>query len=168
MHTDVAPPPPAVAPPDLSQLLLRLGGLTAAHIGTVAATYDLPVPVVMALDRIDPDHPEPMHQLAAALACDPSYVTWIADQLEAHGFGVREPAVLDRRVKVLRLTPAGVTMRDTLRAAFAQPPLALASLSAAERDLLTTLLQRVLSGPGAASPDLCAVFSVRRHHAERG
>ena len=50
--------------------------------------------------------PRPMSDLADHLQCDRSNITGIADRLEPRG-AIERVAGADRRVKLLRLTPAG-------------------------------------------------------------
>lgn len=145
----------------LGALLMRLGSRSFAFFGAVATELGLPPPVAMALQRIDPARPGPMHELAGAMGCDPSYVTWLADQLEARGFGERQSASHDRRVKVLALTPAGVAVREQLLGRLAQVPFPLEQLSRGEAASLSELLARLLDVRPAAGADLCPPFASR-------
>src|SRR6185312_10380617 len=45
------------------------------------------------------DAPMTMKELGQRMACDPSFVTSIADALEKHGLARREPSLRDRRSK---------------------------------------------------------------------
>ncbi|QGN34620.1 MarR family winged helix-turn-helix transcriptional regulator [Microlunatus sp. Gsoil 973] len=56
----------------------------------------------------------PMKQLAEVLACDRSNATLVAAKLEAAGLAERVTDPTDRRVRVLRLTPAGTAKRREL------------------------------------------------------
>src|SRR5687767_9367125 len=154
-------------PPRLTSLnhlgaqLMQLGSRSFAYFGAVATALGLPPPVAMALHRIEPERPGPMHELAGAMGCDPSYVTWLADQLEARGFAERLPAAHDRRVKVLALSPAGVAVREQLLARLAEPPLALELLSTAEAVALVDMLSRLLGDVRGAGPDHGASHATR-------
>jgi DNA-binding MarR family transcriptional regulator len=53
------------------------------------------------------DAPMTMKELGQRMACDPSFVTSIADALEKHGLARREPSLKDRRSKNIVLTPEG-------------------------------------------------------------
>ena len=53
-----------------------------------------------------------MKELGQRVHCDPSFVTQIADALDSRGLGTREPDPRDRRIKHLRLTPAGLALRE--------------------------------------------------------
>lgn len=156
-------PPRTPESDQLTHLLMHLGSRAFGYFGAVAAELGLAAPVAMALQRIDPARPGPMNELAGAMGCDPSYVTWIADQLEANGFAERRLATHDRRVKVLALTPEGIATREQLLDRLAGAPFALDHLTSTETRTLTELLMRVLGGE-SRDVDHCAVFSVRHHH----
>ena len=87
--------------------------------------------------------PTPMRGLAELLSCDPSNVTGIADRLAAAGLVERVEGE-DRRVKFLRLTPAGVRRRDQVAEHVAWGATA-SKLDQAERAALTTLLDKLLA-----------------------
>ena len=87
--------------------------------------------------------PAPMHEVADQLACDPSYITNLADQLEAHGLAERA-AGTDRRVKLLQLTPEGLQMRERLSAALEAGATVTRALTAAQRADLGELLEQML------------------------
>ena len=84
-----------------------------------------------------------MKELADALACDPSYVTSLADQLENRGLLMRVPGT-DRRVKLLQLTPQGLALRRDVAAAVQKEVGFALRLSSAERATLHHLLTRLL------------------------
>jgi DNA-binding MarR family transcriptional regulator len=134
---------------------LDLGSRAFAHFGAVATELGLPPPVAMAVRRIEPARPGPMNELAEAMGCDPSFVTWIADQLEERGLAERQLSSHDRRVKVLALTPAGLALRDELRQRLARVPFALDRLSVDEASTLSELLARILSDADAPTGPEC-------------
>ncbi|MCU1482926.1 MAG: hypothetical protein JWQ19_3712 [Subtercola sp.] len=84
-----------------------------------------------------------MSELAAALVCDPSYVTLLARQLEASGLAERQPDAQDGRRRILRLTDSGtrtvILMTEAVRRA--SP---LAALPGADIEKLTTRFQTLL------------------------
>ena len=90
------------------------------------------------------EEPAPMHEIAGHLACDPSYVTNIADQLETQHLAERA-AGEDRRVKMLRLTPAGLEMRQRLQEALAAGSSMRGSLNPRQRADLEKLLEQMLA-----------------------
>jgi DNA-binding MarR family transcriptional regulator len=78
------------------------------------------------------------------MACDPSFVTSIADALEKHGLARREPSLTDRRSKNIVLTPAGEAVRERLfREILARAPWCTA-LDTGERRCLLGLMRKML------------------------
>ena len=66
-------------------------------------------PMLKALLELTPDEGVPMRDLTERWGCDASFVTVTCDGLEARGLVERRVAEHDRRIKVVELTPAGVT-----------------------------------------------------------
>jgi DNA-binding MarR family transcriptional regulator len=97
-----------------------------------------------ALLAVDPSQPQSMRELAAALNCDPSYITAMIDDLERAGLATRKPSEADRRVKTVVLTPRGTAALRTARDGLLAPPPQLAQLSRAEQQQLARLLQQGL------------------------
>jgi DNA-binding MarR family transcriptional regulator len=87
--------------------------------------------------------PTPMRSVAAALRCDPSYVTGVADDLETAGLAERVVGQ-DRRVKLLALTPRGQAVRAELHAAIGAESTVMRALDDTERATLSRLLTRLL------------------------
>ncbi|MFL5343833.1 MAG: MarR family winged helix-turn-helix transcriptional regulator [Hyalangium sp.] len=106
--------------------------------------------------------PQPMNGLASYLACDASNVTGLVDRLEGRGLVERRSAENDRRVKLLCLTEAGSQVRERLMERLAEPPPAIAALSAADLRALRDVMRRAVEklneqreaagGATAASP----------------
>src|SRR6266542_4968938 len=93
----------------LSQMFIDITDKAKADFAEIVATLGLPVHLARAVLMLTT--PAPMRDLAERLACDRSYITNLADQLEERGLVTRIPGE-DRRVKLLQLTPAGVALRD--------------------------------------------------------
>jgi DNA-binding MarR family transcriptional regulator len=102
-----------------------------------------------ALLAIDPTRPQSMRDLAAALNCDPSYITAMIDDLDRAGLANRQPSATDRRVKTVVLTRRGTEALRTARDGLLAPPSQLAQLTRAEQQKLAQLLQQ---GLNLASP----------------
>ena len=85
-----------------------------------------------------------MSRLAETLSCDASNVTGLIDRLESRGLVRRQPSPADRRVKVLQLTPAGVTTPGTAAERMAGRSLPLSRLSPAERRTLVKILEALV------------------------
>jgi DNA-binding MarR family transcriptional regulator len=108
-----------------------------------AAVADCGLSLTLARAVLILGEPAPMHEVAGQLACDPSYITNIADQLEAQALAERATGT-DRRVKLLQLTPAGVEVRERLSAALEAGATVTRALNAAQRADLADLLEQML------------------------
>src|SRR5689334_10707023 len=106
----------------------------------VIKEYDLILPHWIALQALD--EPKPMGELAKALSCDNSNVTWITDRLEERGLVTRTPAPHDRRVRLLVLTRKGRALRQDINARLAEPPPPIAGLSRDDQTALRDVLRR--------------------------
>ena len=94
------------------------------------------------------DAPMTMKELGQRMACDPSFVTSIADALEKHGLARREPSLRDRRSKNIVLTPEGEAVRERLyREILSQAPWCTA-LDTGERRCLLGLMRKMLRSRG--------------------
>ncbi len=88
-------------------------------------------------------------RLAAALRMERSNIVVVIDELESRGLIARSRSTQDRRVYVLRATPAGRRLRDAALAGLvAHEERMTAGLSAAERRQLVELLQRIEAQEG--------------------
>jgi len=85
-----------------------------------------------------------MRTLARKLGCDASNVTGIVDRLEERGLLVRAVSAVDRRVKMLVLTDAGMRLRQRIMADLAEAPEPIARLSAEDQRALRDILSRAL------------------------
>jgi DNA-binding MarR family transcriptional regulator len=122
----------------------------------LAEQFDVPMFCVKALRRLDDSMS--MKELGRRMACDPSFVTMIADALEDRGLARREPSAADRRIKNLVLTPEGIERKSAVdRALLGQMPWAQA-LDVSERETLLALIRKMLSAlavtpvPSTAAP----------------
>ncbi|VTR76003.1 MarR family winged helix-turn-helix transcriptional regulator [Cellulomonas hominis] len=89
--------------------------------------------------------PMTQKQLAGALCCEPSNVTFVVDKLETRGLVERRPHPTDRRSKVLHLTDEGRAVRTAMIDRF-EARTSLGAMSDAEREQLEVLLRRASSG----------------------
>lgn len=89
----------------------------------------------------------PMSALARTLACDASNVSQIVARLEARGLVERTPDAADRRVKLVRITPAGRRVYRRVRAAFREDCQTLQRLDEHERHELQRLLEKMMRAP---------------------
>jgi DNA-binding MarR family transcriptional regulator len=113
----------------------------------LAEQLNVPMFCVKALKRLDDSMS--MKELGRRMACDPSFVTMIADALEQRGLARREPSSADRRIKNLVLTPQGIECKRTVDRAFlGQMPWAVLDVS--EQEALLALTRKMLSALAAA------------------
>jgi MarR family transcriptional regulator, organic hydroperoxide resistance regulator len=88
--------------------VLKTLGLTPGHLKVLAA--------------LQPDEALPMGTIAEMLPCDPSMATWLIDRLEDRKLVERRMLSTDRRVKVVRLTRRGVSVKTKVLAHLFEPP----------------------------------------------
>jgi len=96
------------------------------------------------LHLIEPDRPLPMRKLAETMACDASNVTGLVDRLEERGLVQRRPSEEDRRVKELRLTPAGERLRASLLRRMASDAHPLSRLTGRQQRELVVILEALI------------------------
>ena len=126
----------------LAQATYELHAALERHLQDTLIDLDLTVPLSDVLWQLDPALGAPSRrELAERLCCDPSNVTFLVDRLEQRRLVSRERAGTDRRVKVLRLTHAGVEARERLIGTLAESPL-FSGLTAAQQRQLAALLER--------------------------
>jgi DNA-binding MarR family transcriptional regulator len=87
-----------------------------AKVDQLAQSFGVPTFCVKALEALG--SPMAMRDLGRMMHCDPSFVTAIADLLEKRGLARREPSTVDRRIKNLVLTSAGMRLRDEVHREF--------------------------------------------------
>src|SRR6266571_8964655 len=110
------------------QLLVKFFFAQREHLSSSGAAFDLSPIQCHVLHLIEPVRPLPMSRLADTLSCDASNVTGLVDRLESRGLVQRQPSTLDRRVKVLQLTPTGSRIRAQLLRRMAERSLPLSRL----------------------------------------
>ncbi len=126
------------------QLLVKFFFSQRADLPTLASAFELSTAQCHVLHLMEPGQPMPMGKLAGAMACDASNVTGLVDRLESRGLVCRHADASDRRVKVLKLTPAGVRLRSTVIERMTKPPARLDRLSAEEQHALVKILKHLL------------------------
>ena len=84
--------------------------------------------------------------IAEAVGVDAPYATLIVDTLEEQRLVERRPDPVDRRRKLVSLTPEGKEAVARVIRIQRQPPPGFANLTAAELDTLEELMRRVTSG----------------------
>ena len=128
------------------QLLVKFFFAQREHLPSGPGSTDLGLSPAQChvLHLIEPGRPLPMRRLAETLSCDASNVTGLVDRLEERGLVARRPSPEDRRVKELRLTPAGERLRAGLLQRMASPAHPLSRLSARQQRDLLRLLQHLV------------------------
>jgi MarR family transcriptional regulator, organic hydroperoxide resistance regulator len=129
---------------EAQRLFFEIGMAQRARVGAGLGELGLTFAQAHALRLLDPDRPLPMSALAERLFCDASNVTGIADRLEARGLVERHAGEGDRRVKTLVLTAAGAALRERVHELMAEPPEAIAALSADDQRALRDILRRAV------------------------
>jgi DNA-binding MarR family transcriptional regulator len=112
----------------------------------LAADFGLTVSDTKALIMLEA--PMTMKDLGLRMACDPSFVTSVADALEKQGLARREPSQRDRRSKNLVLTPEGAQLRTRLCAELSARAPWCTSLDTSERRCLLELMRKMLRSRG--------------------
>jgi Transcriptional regulators len=97
--------------------------------------------------------PVTQRDLAEFLSLDPSQIVALVDELESDGLVRREVDPTDRRSRVVRATDRGQERFAEAREAIGEAQEeALAALDVEERDVLLTLLRKLVFGDRAVEP----------------
>jgi DNA-binding MarR family transcriptional regulator len=145
------PPHPSPEPIDLSELpghhIRRLQQIAVAVFLQEAADSGITPVQYAALQSVANQPDLDQRSLAAAAGLDTSTLASVIDRLEARGLIERHSSETDRRVRLLRLTPAGKDTLDALVPAMrrAQSKI-LAPLQPAEQREFMRLLKALVSG----------------------
>jgi DNA-binding MarR family transcriptional regulator len=131
----------------LSHVVIAVAEETKEAFANAVFPLGLSAPAARALLGII--SPTPMRVLAELLACDPSYLTGVADQLETAGLVVRT-AGGDRRVKLLELTASGTEMRARIAEAVNATERFSSRLTPRERTQLAGFLEKLLDSNTAS------------------
>jgi DNA-binding MarR family transcriptional regulator len=109
------------------------------------APFDLTSQQYQGLQALADAPDSTMRAFAENMFCDASNATGIVDRLEKRGLAERYVSAADRRVKGVRLTPAGLRLyRRVEELLFAEAPPAIAKLSAADQRTLREIVERAL------------------------
>ena len=102
--------------------LMDLFARTLDHQGTCLENLELTYAQAKLLWRLEPGDTPSLKELARRCGVDPSNLSGIVDQVAERGLVITRPASHDRRVRVIRLTGAGMRVRRKLIACLAQHP----------------------------------------------
>jgi DNA-binding MarR family transcriptional regulator len=100
---------------------------------------------VRALGDLDVKKGRPMRSLAEAWGTDASNATWVIDRLEQHGYAERREFPIDRRVKLVALTPKGAKAKSDVLKAMYEPPAPILTMDQEDLQALTALLRKLLA-----------------------
>jgi DNA-binding MarR family transcriptional regulator len=115
-------------------------------IGERMLSFDLTLQQGHALHILSELEETTMSAFAASMFCDASNATGLIDRLVARDLVERRPAPADRRAKVVRLTAAGRRLERKIDEMLtAEPPPAIAALSAADQRTLREILERAVA-----------------------
>jgi DNA-binding MarR family transcriptional regulator len=129
------------------QLIVKFFFAQREHLPPGGEALDLSAVQCHVLHLLEPEEPLPMGRLAATLGCDASNVTGLVDRLETRGLVERRPSAGDRRVKVVRLTPAGSRLRAQLLRRMTGGSCALSRLSPSDQRALVRILETLVDAP---------------------
>ncbi len=127
----------------IRELVFALARDLATEVRTAVA--DLGLTTTQANVIRDLATPMTQKDLASALACKPSNVTFVVDKLESRGLVERRPHPTDRRSKILHLTEPGRALRAEMIDRF-ESRSALGALTDGQRDHLEQLLRVAAAG----------------------
>lgn len=127
---------------ELAGLMRRLGEDMRRRIQRVLADHDLTPLLYGALRELV--EPMPMSAVAERLCLDASYLTGLADRLEAMGLVERRPQSTDRRVKQLVVTERGAEVRRAIEDSIAQGPGLFPELDDADVVELVRIVHKIL------------------------
>jgi DNA-binding MarR family transcriptional regulator len=136
---------PASRQQEAWRLMLELFFSHRGQLLAIAQEFGLAPQQAFALQRLQPDEPLKLSDLATALHCDNSSVTGIADRLEKAGLAERQAHPTDRRVKTLALTERGKLIRQLYKDRIGTAPEAMQNLSDADAAILVEILSRATS-----------------------
>lgn len=130
---------------------IQLHGEGRDRLAQACSRFDLAPSSVKALLKLSPSKPTAMRELAAAFACDASFITSVVDALEQRELAVRGPHPTDRRIRTVVLTERGREMSQSVFELLSQPPSAAAVLTPDEQRQLAELLERVAAADPSVS-----------------
>jgi DNA-binding MarR family transcriptional regulator len=130
---------------NLNWLLIRASMIAKQRLMKLSEAYDLSVMQALTLCLLEPGDTVPMSTVSDLLTCDPSNVTGIVERLSVGAYIERRESSSDRRVKTIRLTEAGMALRNKLLLGIIEHDTStLTTLTQAEIKTLKKLLLKTL------------------------
>jgi DNA-binding MarR family transcriptional regulator len=102
--------------PDLAAMVVRLGRSLVAAERPVLAAHDVSMWGYIVLSALADEPMRTQTALARAIGADKTRIIATLDELQERSLIEREPDPGDRRVRLLRLTPAGRSLYAAVRA----------------------------------------------------
>jgi DNA-binding MarR family transcriptional regulator len=128
---------------------IAFDGEHVERMAALGARTKLSPGVIKTLMRLAAADGVSMGEMARGMGCDPSYITALVDDLAERGLATREPNPVDRRVKIIVLTPEGRELATEIHSVLSVPPAAFAALSRLELRQLRDLLDKVVAADPA-------------------
>lgn len=127
----------------------------------LSAEYGLTSMQALTLILSGTSEPRPMNSFCKLYDCDASNVTGIIDGLEQKGLVSRQPHPEDRRIKVIRLEPAGEKLRSEIASRLSRQSDSLFNgLSTREVEQLARLIQKIAT---ATTPKPYPIHHLAHH-----
>jgi DNA-binding MarR family transcriptional regulator len=118
--------------------------LKAKHqLMTTGVEFGLTGVQTITLVLVKPDMPSPMNTLCSFFSCDASNMTGIIDGLEQKGLVSRQSSDKDRRIKVVKILPAGNEVRDQIMGRLTGSECVFNQLTQAETEQLVALIRKM-------------------------
>jgi DNA-binding MarR family transcriptional regulator len=132
-----------------SFLLAQVGAHAARQFAERLSPLKLTPPHAGILRRLALSSGISQRELATQLGMHASRLVGVVDEMESLGLVVREANTDDRRTYSLQITPKGrETMKEVGRVSYQHNEALQAALSPEEREVLTSLLQRIADQQG--------------------
>ena len=128
---------------EIHKLLVALTVRIKAHEDVCLARLGLTRMEAKVLYRLEPGEAVPVRTIAERGGVDPSNLSGAVESLEARRLVERPEASHDRRVRAVRLTPDGVSLRERLSACLHDGHPAVAGLVPEQQVALRDLLRRL-------------------------
>lgn len=125
-------------------LIRRAHQISTAIFAEECAAFDLTAIQYAALSAIHTHADLDATRLSGVIAFDRTTIGGVLDRLENKGWIKREPSLTDRRIKLLRSTPAGAKLLDNVEGAVARVQKRLLEpLLEEDRETFLSLLERI-------------------------
>ncbi|WP_433720846.1 MarR family winged helix-turn-helix transcriptional regulator [Actinoplanes sp. CA-051413] len=130
--------------PDLGAMVVRLGRALIAAERPVLAAHDVSMWGYVVLSALADEPMRTQAALARAIGADKTRIIGTLDELQERNLIEREPDPEDRRVRLLRLTPAGRQLYASVRAGIrAAEEQLLGGLTSADKRIFLRVLQQL-------------------------